>query len=165
MYAIIETGGKQIKVAVGDKIYYLSNEQVDTDYPGNGILKYYDLDSKASGVLQNESIKARNVVKTASGVFFWTTDKEKRPQSAQIFRVDQEHNTVDFVKTLQTDGELYLISCYDNTFVYQEFDNTTGDFSTSALSLTDGTVQTDKNANLCWFLHQQEQGGGPRHGA
>ena len=134
--------------AVGDKIYYLSNEQVDTDYPGNGILKYYDLDSKASGVLQNESIKARNVVKTASGVFFWTTDKEKRPQSAQIFRVDQEHNTVDFVKTLQTDGELYLISCYDNTFVYQEFDNTTGDFSTSALSLTDGTVQTDKNANL-----------------
>ena len=134
--------------ATESKIYYLSNTQTDGGYLNNGILKYFDLDNKESGVLLNEKIEKYNIRKSGSNVIFWTTDKEKHPQSAQIFKVNMKNNTIDPVKELKTEGELFFIACYSDIFVYQEFNYQTGNYSTSALTLTDGRIQTDNNANL-----------------
>ena len=134
--------------AAGSKIYYLSNVQTDGDLIENGILKYYDINSKKSGALLTENIKRSNITKSGSDVFFWTTDKESHPQSAKIYKVNKDKNTVDSIKELKTEGELFFVACYSNIFVYQEFNYQTGNYSTSALLLTDGKIQTDENANL-----------------
>lgn len=130
------------------RIYYLSNVETNEDYIDNGTLKYYDLDSKKTGVLIKENIKTGNICKSGSNVFFWTTENENHPQSAQVYKVNIKKNTVDSVKKLQTDGELFFVACYNSILVYQEFDYQTGTYTTSALSLTDGKIQTDKNANF-----------------
>ena len=134
--------------AAESRIYYLSNAQTDKDYNDNGILKYYDINSKKSGVLLNENININNIKKSGSNVFFWTTDKESHPRSAHIFIMNAKKNTIDPVKEINTKGELSFVACYSNILVYQEFDYQTGKYSTSALLLTDGKIQTDKNANL-----------------
>lgn len=134
--------------AAENKIYYLSNSQTDDKFDNNGVLKYYDLNSKDSGILYNENINKCNFNKTGSDIFFWTTNKEDYTQCAKVYKVNKKDNSVDHIKTIQTEGELYFNACYDNILVYQEFDNKNCVFSTNALLLTDGTIKTDKNANI-----------------
>ena len=130
------------------RIYYLSSAETNENYIDNGTLKYYDLGSKKTGVMMKENIKSGNICKSGSNVFFWTTENENHPRSAQVYKVNTEKNTVDSVKTLKTDGELFFVACYNSILVYQEFDYQTGAYSTSAMSLTDVKIQTDENANF-----------------
>ena len=133
--------------AVGDKIYYLTADG-DEQYPITGILKYYDIHTGRSDVLLDERVRQQFISPAGDDLVFWTTDKETLPQSAQVCKVTPEDNTVQTVGELQTDGALFFISCTDDAFIFQTFDFETGDYATGAMSLADGSVQTDTNANL-----------------